>query len=102
MLRTWLLASAGAVALGTGLSAFLFTSSSVSARAEGKDKAEAAEAVTAQLPLGEVKLYSSGVGYFQREGTVEGNARVDLAFPVSDINDLIKSMVLRDLDRGHI
>ena len=47
-------------------------------------------------------LFSSGVGYFQREGQVEGDARVDLSFPVSDINDLIKSMVLRDLDGGHI
>src|SRR5262249_13443456 len=26
----------------------------------------------------------------------------DLSFPVSDINDLIKSMVLRDLDGGHV
>jgi hypothetical protein len=47
-------------------------------------------------------LFSSGVGYFQREGQIEGDARVDLSFPVSDINDLIKSMVLRDLDGGHI
>jgi hypothetical protein len=55
-----------------------------------------------QLPIGQVVLFSSGVGYFQREGAVEGNARVDLSFPVSDINDLIKSMVLRDLDGGHV
>jgi len=50
-----------------------------------------------QLPIGQMVLFSSGVGYFQREGAVEGNARVDLSFPVSDINDLLKSMVLRDL-----
>ncbi len=55
-----------------------------------------------QLPIGQVVLFSSGVGYFQREGQVEGNARVDLSFPIQDINDLIKSMVLRDLDGGHI
>ncbi len=47
-------------------------------------------------------LFSSGVGYFQREGQIEGDARVDLSFPTQDINDLIKSMVLRDLDGGHI
>ncbi len=57
---------------------------------------------TTQLPIGQVVLFSSGVGYFQREGAVEGNARVDLSFPVTDINDLLKSMVLRDLDGGHI
>jgi hypothetical protein len=49
-----------------------------------------------------VILYSSGVGYFQREGAVEGNTRIDLSFPVTDINDLLKSMVLRDLNGGHI
>ncbi len=59
-------------------------------------------ASTTQLPIGQVVLFSSGVGYFQREGSVEGNARVDLSFPVQDINDLLKSMVLRDLDGGHI
>src|SRR5262245_35395317 len=63
---------------------------------------EPKEAKVASLPIGQVVLYSSGVGYFQREGSVEGDARVDLAFPVSDINDLIKSMVLRDLDGGHV
>jgi hypothetical protein len=56
----------------------------------------------AQLPIGQVVLFSSGVGYFQREGSVEGTTRVDLSFPVTDINDLLKSMVLRDLDGGHI
>src|SRR5205085_4281158 len=57
---------------------------------------------TAQLPIAQVVLYSSGVGYFQREGQVEGDARVDLTFPVQDINDLLKSLVLRDLDGGHV
>jgi hypothetical protein len=55
-----------------------------------------------QLPIAQVVLFSSGVGYFQREGTVEGNTRVDLAFPVQDVNDLLKSMVVRDLDGGII
>ena len=55
-----------------------------------------------QLPIAQVVLFSSGVGYFQREGTVDGDARVDLSFDVRDINDLIKSMVVRDLDGGHV
>ena len=33
------------------------------------------------LPLTQVILFNSGVGYFQREGDVEGDARVDLPFP---------------------
>src|SRR5205814_5047624 len=58
--------------------------------------------VKEKLPVAQVILYSSGVGYFQREGTVQGDARVDLSFDVRDVNDLIKSMTLRDLDGGHV
>src|SRR5439155_11595797 len=38
----------------------------------------------------------SGVGYFQREGEVDGNTRVQLSFLVGDINDLLMSLVLQD------
>src|SRR5262249_12652669 len=62
----------------------------------------ALKAASPQLPVAQVVLFSSGVGYFQREGEVDGNARVDLAFPVQDINDLLKSMVLQDLGGGHV
>jgi hypothetical protein len=55
-----------------------------------------------RLPLTHVHLFSSGVGYFQREGMVEGDARIELTFPVKDINDLLKSMILQDLDGGRI
>ncbi|MBI1830130.1 MAG: DUF4139 domain-containing protein, partial [Planctomycetes bacterium] len=48
------------------------------------------------LPIKQVVLFNSGVGYFQREGEIDGNARVDLAFPAGDINDLLKSLVLQD------
>src|SRR5439155_24784257 len=49
------------------------------------------------LPISQVVLFNSGVGHFTRSGEVEGDARVDLTFPEPDINDLIKSMTLRDL-----
>jgi hypothetical protein len=54
------------------------------------------------LPVTKVSLFSSGVGYFEREGQVEGNARITLSFPVGDVNDLLKSMVLQDLENGRI
>jgi hypothetical protein len=54
------------------------------------------------LPVTQVVLFSSGVGYFQREGEVEGNARVDLQFPIGDVNDLLKSLILQDLGQGKI
>src|SRR6266704_3498138 len=67
------------------------------------DVKETSKSPTAdQLPIGQVVLFSSGVGYFQREGTVEGTQRIDLSFPTQDINDLIKSMTLRDADGGHV
>lgn len=60
-------------------------------------KADVANAVTtANLPIRNVVLFSSGVGYFQRKGEIDGNVRVDLTFQVRDINDLIKSMVIQD------
>jgi hypothetical protein len=54
------------------------------------------------LPIGHVVLFSSGVGYFQREGEVEGNSRVDLTFPGTDVNDLLKSLVLQDAGGGKV
>src|SRR5438093_1627660 len=69
-------------------------------KADAKESGKSPSA--AQLPIGQVVLFSSGVGYFQREGTVEGSQRIDLTFPAQDINDLIKSLTLRDLDGGHV
>ena len=100
MRRTLFFAAATVVLLATG-SLLFRTSLSTAHDAVRAAKADEAPPGT-QLSIGQVVLFSSGVGYFQREGAVEGDARVDLSFPVSDINDLIKSMVLRDLDGGAI
>jgi hypothetical protein len=54
----------------------------------------------ATLPVKRAVLFSSGVGHFVREGEVEGDARIDLSFPVTDINDLIKSLTVQDLGGG--
>jgi len=56
----------------------------------------------ARLPLTKLVLFSSGVGYFQRDGFVEGSAALELKFKSGEINDLLKSMVLRDFDGGSI
>jgi hypothetical protein len=56
----------------------------------------------AALPLSHVVLFSSGVGYFQRQGDIDGTARVDLTFPATDVNDLIKSLVLQDTGGGKV
>jgi len=54
------------------------------------------------LPITDVTLFSSGVGYIQRAGTVTGDATVQLSFKQEQINDLLKSMVLLDLNGGKI
>ncbi len=99
MRRYSLLTVVALAALGAAL--FLLRPSVAQVNKEsGRDDQPSAR--TVQLPIGQVVLFSSGVGYFQREGKVEGDARVDLSFPVADINDLLKSMVVRDLDGGHV
>jgi hypothetical protein len=57
---------------------------------------------SAQLPVSRIVLFSSGVGYFQREGQVDGNSRIDLQFHTSNINDLLKSLILEDAGGGQI
>ena len=52
------------------------------------------------LPLESVVLFTSGVGYFQHVGEVEGDASVEMTFKTDQINDLLKSMVVLDRDGG--
>jgi len=54
------------------------------------------------LPVTRVVLFSSGVGYFEHEGAVEGDAVARLMFKTEQINDVLKSMILTDLDGGTI
>ncbi|WP_309712698.1 DUF4139 domain-containing protein [Armatimonas sp.] len=61
--------------------------------AQGPAPAKAQESV---LPVRAVTLFSSGVAYTQREGRVEGNATVPLTFRTTQINDILKSLVLID------
>ncbi len=89
----WSLPVAGAVAAGFGVDRWL-----AAGAAEGKQDLKPA----VNLPMTRVVLFNSGVGYFSRSGEVEGDARVDLAFQETDINDLLKSMVLEDFNGGRV
>ena len=57
---------------------------------------------TADVPVTKVMLFSSGVGYFEHAGTVRGNSATELRFKTSQINDILKSLVLDDRDGGHV
>src|ERR1700757_4902299 len=82
----------GLVAPAAVVAALALRPTSIDARPAGAPAPDAP-----RLPVKGVVLFSSGVGYFQREGAVDGDARVDLTFPVGDINDLIKSRPLQDV-----
>lgn len=55
-----------------------------------------------QLPVTQVVLFTSGVGYFEHSGTIDGNGSTRLDFKTGQINDVLKSLVLEDLDGGRI
>jgi hypothetical protein len=54
------------------------------------------------LPIRRVILYSNGVAYIERRGTVTGHAEIDLSFKQSQVDDVLKSMVVLDLGRGRV
>ncbi len=64
--------------------------------------AAALPAGEADLPVHAVTLFSSGVGWFEHSGTVDGEAQAELRFRTGQINDILKSLVLQDLDGGRI
>ena len=57
---------------------------------------------TVSLPIRRVILYSNGVAYIERRGMVSGNARIDLSFKQSQVDDVLKSMLVLDLGQGRI
>jgi hypothetical protein len=56
----------------------------------------------ADVPVKSVTLFSSGVGYFEHFGIVHGNATTELRFKTDQINDILKSLVLQDMDDGAV
>ena len=54
------------------------------------------EVETTELPLQRVVMFSSGVAYYEHAGDLTGNADVELKFETEQINDVLKSLVVRD------
>jgi hypothetical protein len=84
--------------LPVGLASLLMVALPVAAMAADSPKGDPAQS----LPLSKVVLYSSGVGYFQHDGIVQGNARLDLRFRADAVNDLLKSLIVQDLGGGRV
>ena len=104
MTRKWLLTGLASLAGTTALALALLATADSRAHADkpAKSDDEPKARSPQTLPIAQVVLYSSGVGYFAREGEVHDNARIDLTFDAHDVNDLLKSMVVQDFDGGHI
>src|SRR6185312_3282963 len=54
------------------------------------------------LPVSRVILYSNGVAYIERRGKVTGHAEISFSFKQSQVDDVLKSMVVLDLGQGRI
>ncbi len=67
-----------------------------------KVKAFVADNPVSELPIRRVILYSNGVAYIERRGFVNGNAEVNLSFKQSQVDDVLKSMIVLDLNQGKI
>src|SRR6266481_5756799 len=56
----------------------------------------------APLPVKKVILYKNGVGYFEHTGRVWGNQDLRIEFTTAQLNDVLKSLTLVDLNGGRI
>ena len=54
------------------------------------------------MPVKRVVLYKNGVGYFEHQGTVEGKQDVSVSFTSGQLNDVLKSLTVLDLNGGKI
>jgi hypothetical protein len=58
--------------------------------------------VSGKLPVKRVVLFKNGVGYFEHVGTVHGNESVTIGFTSGQLNDVLKSLTVLDLNGGRI
>ncbi|HEY6467442.1 MAG TPA: carboxypeptidase regulatory-like domain-containing protein [Candidatus Acidoferrales bacterium] len=61
-----------------------------------------AESSAGSLPVRRVVLYKSGVGFFEHQGRVQGNQTVGINFTSGQLNDVLQSLTVLDLNGGRI
>jgi hypothetical protein len=61
-----------------------------------------AQVTTEKLPVRRVVLYKNGVGYFEHTGRIRGDQDVKIEFTSSQLNDVLKSLTVLDLNGGKI
>ncbi|HTR36081.1 MAG TPA: DUF4139 domain-containing protein [Bryobacteraceae bacterium] len=62
----------------------------------------AALTAAADIPIRQVILYKSGVGYFERAGTLRPGESGRLDFKASDMNDVLKSLTIDDRNGSQV
>src|SRR5579875_3694381 len=60
------------------------------------------EAVPNQLRVTHVSLYKNGVGFFEHEGRVSGDAAVSIDLTSAQLSDGLQSLAAVDLGGGHV
>ena len=78
----------------------------IAAQAPGTDapraQAEDTAASTGRLPVKRIVLYKNGVGFFEHIGRVTGSQVVRLDFTSEQLDDVLKSLTVLDLDGGRV
>lgn len=64
--------------------------------------AYAADTATEKLPVRRVVLYKNGIGYFEHAGHVRGAQELKIDFTSAQLNDVLKSLTVLDLNGGKI
>jgi len=57
---------------------------------------------SANLPIKRVVLYKNGIGYFEHLGRVRDNQEVTVSFTSGQLNDVLESLTVLDLNGGRI
>src|SRR3984957_5689483 len=55
-----------------------------------------------KLPVRRVILYKTGVGYFEHQGQVRGDQAMQIDFTSGQLNDVLQSLTILDLNGGRI
>src|ERR1700740_3356060 len=69
---------------------------------DARETSATSGAESTRLPVKRVVLYKNGVGYFEHLGPVRGNQDVTIPFTSVQLNDVLKSLTVLDLNGGRI
>jgi hypothetical protein len=86
--------------VGLLFSSAIFAQDSPVKQSKRGQEPEASASVS--LPVKKVILYKNGVGYFEHTGRVRGNQDFGIEFTTAQLNDVLKSLTLVDLNGGRI